>query len=515
MTDVNRIDAAGQAAPDPNPTPVDLDELAQEPPEPDDARAKPERPPQDIDLVFRHIPHFVAGVGIDRIFLFRENIGLWTEKLDVKSDVVMSTVRSLIRKARRAEGINGLGISIRDVTECAAGLTDAMSRAIPGVIYCDDEQLNAEPVLPLKGGGGIDLRGGRIFDPAELRRFMLTDWGKKRPGVDYRPELLTDQEPAFADAVLRHYIPGYGTEKSAPDIFRRVGRHLLGPDKTIDTVCIPTSNAGKSTLAEALEKAFPGIIKVASAPNLLTPQAMRFSSLEAMLILYRLVILDEADKIERKPSAAKVNSTTDTILRVEHKGMTAFDAHRRGNVMFFGAGPPVLETAQGAPTRFRWVFNENVPAMPDGMRHNMHSEVGLAWIATMVINHAIEVFYHDDTETPDTLAAAADILSQTEEDILVALRDLYEPGEDSDWMCHRSIKDKLRAAGVDELNNHRYSWAIRSAFPHSIPKQKRCYRSDCCAGANSVKGQQRIKERPDPDAPQEPDAPQDTDAPPA
>ena len=66
----------------------------------------------------------------------------------------------------------------------------------------------------------------------------------------------------------------------------------------------------------------------------------------------------------------------------------------------------------------------------------------------------------------------ADILSQTEDDILVALPELYEPGMTSDWVCNRSIKEKLRAYGVDVLSNHKYGAAIDVVFPQSIRKQK-------------------------------------------
>ena len=478
MTDVNRIDAAGQAAPDPTPIPVGLDEIAQEPPEPDDSPAKDPPKPSDAQLILRYMPHAIIVVDNKRLYVNRPDSGLWNPLNGARAESVHGTMHWLIAASRRAAGLDSASRSItaRAIMDCVSLLNIAIvGERMPGLKRVRQHDLDSLPILPLKGGGGVDLRNGDCIAPGpDFAGLLLTDDDERSAGVEYQPEILRQGIPEAAKT-LEHYGRG---------LFRRLARHLLRTDKSIDTVRIARSNAGKTTLADALEAALPGIAMVADAPGSFTPQGLKFSGPATLLATRRLVIFDEADKIEKPPPPSATNALTARRVRIEEKNLQPYYALRTANAVMLGADWPALVTAQGSDTRFNWAYNPDLPLLPIGLRDWLLSTEGCAWLATLLIAFAMDIYakhYSDEEDDSQYQLAAREMLEANTDPVVRALKEAFQAGEPADFVCNAAIKNALREAEVDDFptNNRAFGRACREAWPNATPGQKICHCAGC------------------------------------
>lgn len=478
MPNATHINAAGQAAPDPTHTLAGLDELAQEPPDPDEARAKDPPKQSDAQLILRYMPHAIMVVDNTRLYVNRPDSGLWNPLNRARAESVEGTMRWYIANCRREAGLDNASrsISTRAIAECVSGLTIAIVDGhIPGLKRVRQDELDSEPILPLKGGGGVDLRDGTCIAPgAAFAKMLLTDDDQRSAGVDYQPDILSRVIPQAAK-VVDHY---------KFDLFHRLAQHLLRPDKSIDTVRIARSNAGKTTLGDALEAALPGIAIVAEGPGSFTPQGLKFSGPSALLATHRLVIFDEADKIEKPPHPSAVNILTSRRVRIEEKGFQPYYALRRANAVMLGADWPALTTAQGSDTRFKWAYNEDLPTLPIGLRDWMLSTEGSAWLATFLITLATEVHINGYEAEDDNRyrLAAAEMLEANADPVVRALKEAFQPGEEADFVCNAAIKNALIDADAPDIttNNRLFRRACQDAWPNADPGvQKICHCVEC------------------------------------
>ena len=479
MSNATHINAAGQAAPDPTHTPVGLDDLAQEPPDPDEAPAKDPPKPSDAQLILRYMPHAIMVVDKTHLYVNRPDSGLWNPLNRARAESVEGTMRWCIAHCRREAGLDNASrsISTRAIAECVSGLTIAIVDGhIPGLKRVRQDELDREPILPLKGGGGVDLRDGTCIAPGPaFANLLLTDDDQRSAGVDYQPDIMSRVIPQ-ASKMVEHY--GFG-------LFRRLAKHLLGPDKSIDTVRIARSNAGKTTLADALEAALPGIAIVAEGPGSFTLQGLKFSGPSTLLATYRLVIFDEADKIEKPPHPSAVNILTGRRVRIEEKGLQPYYALRRANAVMLGADWPALITAQGSDTRFNWAYNPDLPTLPIGLRDWMLSAEGSAWLATFLITLATEISMNNGREIEDDTLyrqAADEMLEANADPVVRALKEAFQPGEEADFVCNAAIKNALSDADVPDItaNNRLFRRACQDAWPNADPGvQKICHCVDC------------------------------------
>ena len=103
-------------------------------------------------------------------------------------------------------------------------------------------------------------------------------------------------------------------------LLRRLAYQLLGPHKTVDSIIMPTSDAGKSTLGDWLLASLPGLVALGDATVLLSNQGVKFTAVGDRLARFRLVVLDEADKLAKPLSSGALNTLTSNSVTIEHKG---------------------------------------------------------------------------------------------------------------------------------------------------------------------------------------------------
>lgn len=442
---------ASDWTPPPDPTPTPTTTAGDQPP--------------DAELLARFAPERIAVVDRQHLYICRPDVGTWLPLGDGRiTQAARGTLIVLIQHCRAAAGYaDRRAVSIRQAQECVAALSALIAQLGGGVMRIRQDDFDTAPIVPLRGGGGIHLRTGDIFSQADLPPCLVSDTGME--GIDYRPDALSSPPP-LADVVERHY---------GKVLMRRFARHLLAPDKRIDAVRLPRSSSGKSTLADALENALPGQVAVADASASFSAQGLKFSSPAMLLATHRLVIFDEADKITAPPPPGALNALTARRLRIEPKGRDAYYAPRRANALMLGADWPALDMVQGADTRFVWGYDAHLPVLPGGIWEWMMSAEGAAWLATWMVDAAIDIALNgDDTETDVSGSAAQAMMTQNSSPVVDALGDLYEPGDGDDWCSISSIKAVLAAAGIpDDINSRTMTAALSRIAPESQPQKRR------------------------------------------
>lgn len=445
---------------------IDLDVLAGDWTPPDDPEGGAEEwspRPSDAELLVRYTPQRIAVVDRESLYICRPDTGAWLPLERSRTLAVRGTLLSLIRQCRAAAGYDdGRRITGHEVQECLSDLSLLVVEPQSGVLRKRHDDFDSAPILPLLDGGGINLMNGDIIPVWDLPPFFITAVGD---GIAYNPEVLRVPAPA-AVAVEKHY---------GRHLLRRFARHLLGPDKTIDTVRMPLTLSGKSTLADAMMAALPGQVTVTDAAAAFGKQGIRWSDALIRLAENRIVIFDEADKITEPPPHSSVNALTARTLRIEAKMMMPYTAKRRGNAVLLGADWPAIELGQGADSRFRWAHDAYLMELPAGLADWMLSEDGRCWLATWLIDAAIDIALNgDDTEMSESISAALGMLDMNEDPLLTVLGGICEPGEATDWVSICSVKERLAQSGSSgSLNSRVISSALSNIAPQSTSRKRR------------------------------------------
>ena len=324
------------------------------------------------------------------------------------------------------------------------------------------DQLDQHPVLPVKQGGLVCLQSGQRVVGASAGALLARH--DPRAGVNLRENNPFNPTPA-----LKHY--GGGSVARGERLLRRVALSLLGPRKSIDTVVIPRSNGGKSVLANWIRKATghraAGIDNAAAA---FSGQRTKFSFVTHLLATKRMVILDEADKIEEAPNPAKLNQLTAFELDVELKGQDTILLPRTGNAWFFGADYPNLDTGQGSDTRLGWAYKVDCPAMSSSMAMAILSPDGIDWLTQFLIDACVDLTaagapYGDSSDDWGTALTEERGNAVTMRDMLSianrhpasdAVEALFIAGADDDFISNKEVAAALKTAGVDKAVNSRH-----------------------------------------------------------
>ena len=249
---------------------------------------------------------------------------------------------------------------------------------------------------------------------------------------------------------------------------------MLEPRKAISAITAQTSNAGKSTFVSMLAKAFPGWIANEGAGGAFKSEGRNFPELPPLLTEYRLVFLDEADKIDPAPSSSVVNALTDDVMRVRLKHVNSEQKARTGNVCFIGAGDPNIELGQGSETRFRWkVDSPNLRPLPAGLREWMLSDVGAQFACNYVLGKAITIRQMGaDFRIPDRgyRAAQAFVSEARSNPLDDALRRVCVAGDARDWVSNTDIKLSIKAwdADVHVPTGRTWGATIKAAFRGAV-----------------------------------------------
>ena len=332
-----------------------------------------------------------------------------------------------------------------------------------GVSALSSYDFDRAPIFALRQGGF-----GRCpqHGDAEQRRngaHRLLD--QSSPGIDYRPALLNASADHPGMRLAMHFEPDPANPRF--QLLRRIGFLLLGPTKAIDTIVMPTTDAGKSTFCAWLQLAFAGYVITADSTNLLSAQGQKFTSVQQRLSKWRLVLLDEADKIKSPVTEGHLNALTADSLTVESKGENSFEMPRRGNVMLVGAAAPNVELGQGGRERLHWAFDgSTVAAMSGELRALIDDPESQAWLATKVITLANDCFWKGDQAVDGgSRRAAASIQAETADPLHTALSDCLEKQDGPDGVTGEEIKERLNLTRT-----------FRNPLRHR-PSEERCRRS--------------------------------------
>ena len=408
-------------------------------------------------------PHRLAVVDRSRLFMRREN-GLWVDA--TRSGPVASAALQSMLKDMFGDG----AWSQRQTDDVRTALFHVMERpATYGVQSVRSDDFDRTPLFPLRKGGAIDARTLKILDNDGTAGAYMMD--QESPGVDYRPELL-DAGPEHPGMRLALHFEK-DADKANPkfQILRRLAYLLLGPVKAVDTIVIPLSDAGKSTLARWLYFSLPGYVSLLDAVVALSTQGTRFTAVQHRLSMYKLVILDESDKIDKPPSPGAFNSLTADVLTVELKGKDSYESPRRGNAVMIGAAPPHLELGQGGRERLGWAFDgANVPVMPPEVRALIDDPEAQAWLATKLLTLAKECY---DTGSQaidgDSRKAAATVHQATANPLQSALADCLVQ-DDTSIAWSDDIKECLKKylEVPQPIQNRAFGAAIQLVFGHDM-----------------------------------------------
>ena len=453
-----------ESGPDDDGAPLDPASVAdwqEGPPDGDDSGP----PLRDAQAIIQHRPDAVLVVDRADVWIQRRT-GTWLELGRGYSPVVTGALQHLIRDVRNQAG-NGAPVSYRSARESAAELSIAIDGDYYGVRHVTTADLDAHPILPLRNGGGVDLRTASVIDAESLPLFLLRDM---RTGMDYRPELLGDPPRVCVDAVA-HY---------GELLFRRLAWLLLAPHKAIDTVRLPVSNAGKTTLCQWLQAALPGVVATVDAVHAFSANGLRFPVMARALASYRLVLADEADKIDKPPPVAAVNGLTAPDVTVELKGEDSTTKPRRGNAVFVGADWPVLVQGQGTDTRMNWAYDRaDIPQMPYGMRDALLGNPDCtAWLAAYLVDlaaslHRMDGAAESSTHNEDTRQAAADLGAVTADPLVSALEGLLEP-DPVGFVAYEDLRAKLPPE-IGAVNNRAWLPAIQRIAPNARTDRPRSH----------------------------------------
>ena len=379
-------------------------------------------------------PHRLAVVDRAKLYVRRE-AGLWVDGTRPNP-----TGTAAIQGMLKEMGGDGPW-NQRQIDELRTSLFYVMERpGAYGIAAMQSDDFDRAPLFPLRAGGSIDARTLEILDNDKTAGAYMMD--QSSPGIDYQPELLNAGPDHPGVRLAMHFEPDPASPRY--QLLRRFGYLLLGPTKAVDSIIMPLSDSGKSTFARWLSFALPGYVSLVDAVVALSAQGTRFTAVQHRLSIFRLVILDEADKIEKPPSAGAFNALTADTVTVELKGKDSIEAPRRGNAVMIGAGPPNLELGQGGRERLGWAFDgSGIGKMSAELRQLIDDPEAQGWLATKLLTLAAEAHRTGDKAADSaSRAAAAVVHQQTANPLQSAIADCLElDNASSVWLD--AIKERL------------------------------------------------------------------------
>ena len=319
---------------------------------------------------------------------------------------------------------------------------------------------NNAPVLPLQGGGGLDLRSKERLAAGDVR--SLNCIGFSLEVCLYQPEAL-EGGSEFADDALSHY---------GSRLFDRTAYLMLGAIKALDVVSQPEPNWGKGSWYEWLKQAMPGEVGSVHLNRASTGQGRKFSSVESLLAYHRLVYLDEGEKTEGKPlTTSYLNPFADASVWVELKGVNPITVRRKGNGVMMCGGWPQLEVGQGTEARFGWAYKvETTNTLDLRLRAWMMSPAGRAWVLAYLAERAAEIHQRGFIDEGGQGAAdAAEMIAFCQPELEV-LYDCFEAGDG--FTPTAEIEACLKAAGIDVPKTNKLAALIRKAFKKAVKERR-------------------------------------------
>ena len=241
-------------------------------------------------------------------------------------------------------------------------------------------------------------------------------------------------------------------------LFSEVAYRLRAPvDKGVDCYTNPTSQAGKTTTAENIEAALPGLVKLVKLEQQ-SFHKQKWSVIGKELASSLVTIFDECGSIPISRETL-VDMTGPTVW-VEGKGEQGHTEPRRGTGLLLGADWVFMPGgAQGVDSRTGQVWrSEDAPDLRGVHERLENNTIAHRYIARMLLEEQAaitEKVYDQD---------AADQLKE---------RSLYSPLEQFLYICLDPTGDYKDEFDIDELTSHKmhryYGVVQRRLYSEIIP----------------------------------------------
>ena len=347
-------------------------------------------------------------------------------------------------------------------------IADPFKYDVTSIALVNFDNRRAHPVVPLTGGGAIDLTSGDPLTPTQIKSLMLLDHGW---GINYRPELLEPGVVPDAEDGIAHY---------GKPLIRRLALHLLGESKSIDSINFPVSDSGKGTLIDWMTAGFPKMVDTLDATKVFKARGEDFAHVTDPLTRCIWVFFDECDKVKDVVDgvpADRINTLTNTLLDVRRMQRDAVRVPRIGTPIMTGADwLPFDSSAQGALTRWSWAYYAERPPQSAAWHDTLVSGDCPDFLAAYIVREAIDLYQRgDDTITAEVRQTVAEMLHHNANDLASTMREVVVKSDrKEDTVVVAEIKRMLAEAGlpdVDKIHSKQLDSAIRRVSPRSMSQR--------------------------------------------
>ena len=278
--------------------------------------------------------------AVDKTFAVCDEHGLWSLFVD-RDRYTKAPIGSLVKREAAA-----LGVSRRTSPAFYSELAEGVHIAIhDGQLQTFDlAEMNQCPIIPFQSGSHAHIDDEQLIlcgcDISELKMLNL-NW--KIPEPDFR--------------LCAENVPLPEIFKQFPEaVFKTLARYLAGPVKQSDVMLAPASDAGKTSMLQALQAALPGAVAYVDSTAILDARRSRFTPWAKGLTESRLVAFDEFGRLDKGLTEHLFTMSGPTVA-VEKKGVDMTELPRIGTPFFVGANfPPEIDIeAQGVKQRIGYL----------------------------------------------------------------------------------------------------------------------------------------------------------------
>ena len=422
----------------------------QEPPKAE--ASPPEEPRMDInaDWIVARRPHRLAGVG--GTFAVCDKNGLWTLYYD-RDRTTKAPLGALLRSEAAAADLDGPKITAGFYSELAEGIHVAIHEG--RLQNFDPDLMFAAPIIPFEDGSHTHCDVERCNTcRCDISKFAVLNFGWRIPPPKFD---LCDQLPAI-------------TEQFPEAFFKATARLLCGPEKVQDMLKCSTSDAGKTSMIRALALALPGACGSVDATTYLDPRRSRFTPAAAAFAKHRIVLFDEAGRLDAALTAHLFNQSGPTIT-IEKKGVDLRQVPRIGTGVYVGHVYPAVDTnGQGVRQRVGFLWNlDHLGPISRETALLWESKVEIERLRAWMIRWAKESWEHRNEKswlTPER----DELLGYLVPPPVLLLHQKYK-AHDGSWVPTNQLAALLGDAGLPVPEGKGWSTLIRQAFPKAHPRQ--------------------------------------------
>ena len=331
--------------------------------------------------------------------------------------------------------------------------------------YWDCRTGTVQPVENLAGRLLVDHHWEVDFDPTDdlylkLEAEMPGDpagWCvfkecRNIQGMDQWDVRGQSQDPRIEGAQLARWLLH---SQIGTDFARRIAYLLLFPLKEHLDILIMPPNRGKSTLGDLLEAVMGTAVRLMNVRGV--ENTNQFSNGLNLLVLIRLLIIDEIDKAKSDLPTNMVNELGDTSLVIHNKGKDSVIKRRLANIVLFGNDYPNITFGEGVMERLGGAYIGAPGAVPiTSETHNRivkdeSAQGAIEYTASWLLHTMSGMLQSGDTGvTQEAKERLQEWRSKSQDEAITVLLTTYEEVDDpTAFVPYSSVKATLDEAGVE------------------------------------------------------------------